>query len=122
VIDRPDQAVAGQGERVGRHEAGIPESGDGRASGSGHGEQRAAADVFECAVLVVRDDRPFPPPPQVAASDPAVDQAQVAAEVQQRQVVERHPGPGRERAQFGPLGGKGILGGAADRGQAIPAR
>jgi hypothetical protein len=85
------------------------------------GSPRAAADVFERAVLVVRDDRPLPSPPQVAAPDTAIDQAQVATQVQQHQVVELHPGPGRERGQFGPLGGEGFRGGPAGRGRQIAA-
>ena len=84
----------------------------GRASG-GQREQRAPADVFRRAVLVVRDDRPPPPPCQVAAPDAAVDEAEVAAEVQQRQVVERHPGAFGERGQFGPFRAEGFGGGPA---------
>ena len=60
-------------------------------------EQGAPADVFWHAILVVGDDRPFPPPRQVAASDPADHRADVATEVQQRQILERHRSPFGER-------------------------
>jgi hypothetical protein len=89
--------------------------------GDGPEAEDVTSDVFERAVLVVRDDRPLAAPPEVTAPDTAVDQAQVATQVQQHQVVESHPGPGRERGQFGPLGGEGLRRGPADGGQEFAA-
>ena len=122
VVDGPDQAVAGHGERVGRQETGVPEGGDGRAAVPGQREQPAPADVRQRAVLVVGDDRPVPAPRQVAASQAAVGPAEVAAEVEQRQVLERQRGSVGERGQLGPFLAVPFRRGPADGGQVIASR
>jgi hypothetical protein len=119
VIHGPDQAVAGHGERVGRQEAGVPEGGDGRAAVPGQREQPAPADIRQPAVLVVGDDRTVPAPRQVAAAHAAAGPAEIAAEVEQRQVVSRHRGSLGERGQLGPFLAVPFLGGPADGGQVV---
>ena len=60
--------------------------------------------VLEIVRHFAQAKKPLAAPPEVTAPDTAVDQAQIATQVQQHQVVELHPGSGRERGQFGPLG------------------
>ena len=79
-------------------------------------------DVFWRAILVVADDRSFPPPRQVAASDAASHLAEVTAEVQQRQILEPYGSPFGERSEFGPDLGETLRTGLAHGGQAIASR
>jgi len=122
VIDGPHQPVAGHGERVGRQEARIPEGGDRRPPLRRQREQPAPSYVLRRAVLVVRDDRTFPAPGQVAAAGTPLHQAEVTTEVQQRQVIKRHRGPLSERGQLGPFRPETRRGGPAHGGQPIASR
>jgi hypothetical protein len=122
VINGPHQPVAGHGERIGRQEARVPEGGDRRPPVSGQREQPAPSYVLRRAILVMRDDRTFPAPGQVAAADTPLYQAEVTPEVQQRQVVKRHRRPLSERGQLGPFRAVARRGGLAHGGQPIAPR
>jgi hypothetical protein len=102
VVNNAHQPVTGDGERVARQEAGIPEGGNGRQTVEDECEQGALPDVFRHAVLVMSDDGPLPPPRQVAAPDAASDRTEVTTEVQQHQIVERYRCSFGERGQLGP--------------------
>lgn len=119
VVDTPDQAGAGHGERGAGQETGFGKRGDWLLAVEHQREQRAPPSEEVRLILVVGDEGPLPPPGQVAAAGrrtgPArVELAEVAAEVQQREVIKRYPGAGRERGQLSPWPGVARLGRPAD--------
>src|SRR5580693_4071714 len=111
VVDAPDQAGAGHGERGGRQEPGLGERGDWLLVVQRQRKQRAPASKEVRLIFVMGNEGPLPPPRQVAAAGPRTGRvwsghAEVAAEVQQREVIQTYPGTGRERGQLSPWPGK----------------
>jgi hypothetical protein len=103
-------------------EAGIPAGRNRRQAIKNQREQGTRPDVRRHAILVVTDDRPLPAPGQVAAPDAARHRAEVAADVQQRDIVERQRRPVGERRQLGPDLGETLGGGPAHSRQPVASR
>src|SRR5262249_18504295 len=82
MVDGPDQAGAGNGERGAGQETWFPERGDRWPALERQREQRVASFEELRVVLVMRDEGLPAPPGQVAAAVTIADDAEVTAEVQ----------------------------------------
>src|SRR5215469_17135962 len=83
MVDGPDQAGAGHGERRAGQETWFPERGDRWPALQRQREHRVASFEELRVVLVVRDEGLPAPPGQVAAAAAIADDAEVTAVVEQ---------------------------------------